>query len=49
MCSSDLIGGVLAAPLGARLARRVEPKTLMLMVGVVLTMTSVYNLYLALR
>jgi len=44
-----LIGGVLAAPLGARLARRVEPKTLMLMVGVVLTLTSVYNLYLALR
>lgn len=44
-----LIGGVLAAPLGARLAKRVEPKTLMLMVGVVLTLTSVYNLYLALR
>jgi uncharacterized membrane protein YfcA len=44
-----LIGGVIAAPLGARLARRVEPKTLMLMVGVVLTLTSVYNLYLALR
>lgn len=44
-----LIGGVLAAPLGARLAKRIEPKTLMLMVGVVLTLTSVYNLYLALR
>jgi uncharacterized membrane protein YfcA len=44
-----LIGGVLAAPLGARLARRIEPKTLMLMVGVVLTLTSIYNLYLALR
>ena len=44
-----LIGGVLAAPLGAMLAKRVEPKRLMLMVGVVLTMTSVYNLYLALR
>ena len=44
-----LIGGVIAAPLGARLAKRVEPKTLMLMVGVVLTLTSVYNLYLALR
>lgn len=44
-----LIGGVIAAPLGARLAKRVEPKTLMLMVGVVLTLTSLYNLYLALR
>jgi uncharacterized membrane protein YfcA len=44
-----LIGGVIAAPLGARLAKRVEPKTLMLMVGIVLTLTSVYNLYLALR
>jgi uncharacterized protein len=44
-----LIGGVLAAPLGALLAKRTEPKTLMLMVGVVLTVTSLYNLYLALR
>nr|WP_294810906.1 sulfite exporter TauE/SafE family protein [uncultured Sphingomonas sp.] len=44
-----LIGGVIAAPLGARLAKRVEPKTLMLMVGIVLTLTSIYNLYLALR
>jgi uncharacterized protein len=44
-----LIGGVLAAPLGALLAKRVNPKRLMLMVGVVLTLTSIYNLYLALR
>jgi uncharacterized membrane protein YfcA len=44
-----LIGGVIAAPLGARLAKRIEPKTLMLMVGIVLTLTSLYNLYLALR
>ena len=44
-----LIGGVLAAPFGALLAKRTEPKTLMLMVGVVLTATSLYNLYLALR
>jgi uncharacterized protein len=44
-----LLGGVLAAPFGALLAKRVEPKTLMLMVGVVLTLTSLYNLYLALR
>lgn len=44
-----LIGGVIAAPFGALLAKRVDPKTLMLMVGVVLTLTSVYNLFLALR
>jgi uncharacterized protein len=44
-----LIGGVIAAPLGAMLAKRVEPKRLMLMVGIVLTLTSLYNLYLALR
>ncbi len=43
-----LIGGVIAAPFGALLAKRVEPKTLMLMVGIVLTLTSLYNLYLAL-
>lgn len=43
-----LIGGVIAAPFGALLAKRVEPKTLMLLVGVVLTLTSLYNLYLAL-
>ena len=42
-----LIGGVIAAPFGALLAKRVEPKTLMLMVGIVLTLTSLYNLYLA--
>lgn len=44
-----LIGGMVAAPLGARLAKRVPAKSLMLMVGVVLTLTSLYNLYLALR
>lgn len=44
-----LIGGVIAAPFGALLAKRVDPKTLMLMVGIVLTLTSVYNLYLAVR
>ncbi|WHU02937.1 MULTISPECIES: sulfite exporter TauE/SafE family protein [unclassified Sphingomonas] len=42
-----LVGGVIAAPFGALLAKRVEPKTLMLMVGIVLTLTSLYNLYLA--
>ena len=44
-----LIGGVIAAPFGAMLAKRVPAKALMLMVGIVLTVTSVYNLWLALR
>ena len=43
-----LIGGVIAAPLGALLAKRVEAKTLMLLVGIVLTLTSVYGLWRAL-
>lgn len=43
-----LIGGVIAAPFGALLAKRVEAKTLMLMVGIVLTATSIYGLYRAL-
>jgi uncharacterized membrane protein YfcA len=42
-----LIGGVIAAPFGALLAKRVEAKTLMLMVGIVLTLTSIYGLYRA--
>lgn len=44
-----LIGGVLAAPLGALLAKRVQPKTLMFLVGIVLSLTSLYNLYLSVR
>jgi uncharacterized membrane protein YfcA len=43
-----LIGGVIAAPFGALLARRVPAKTLMFMVGIILTLTSLFNLYLAL-
>lgn len=43
-----LIGGVAAAPLGAVLAKRVPAKTLLLMVGVVLTITSSYGIYRAL-
>ena len=43
-----LIGGVIAAPFGALLARRVPAKTLMFMVGAILTLTSVFNLYVAL-
>jgi len=42
-----LIGGVLAAPFGAMLAKRVPAKTLMIMVGVILTITSLFGLYRA--
>ncbi|URW76953.1 sulfite exporter TauE/SafE family protein [Sphingomonas donggukensis] len=40
-----LIGGVVAAPLGALLAKRVPARVLMLLVGALLTLTSLYNLY----
>ncbi|MHA6722479.1 sulfite exporter TauE/SafE family protein [Sphingomonas sp. RS2018] len=40
-----LIGGVVAAPFGALLAKRVPARTLMILVGVILTLTSLYNLY----
>jgi len=43
-----LIGGLLAAPLGGYIAKRVPPKTLLLMVGIVLTATSLFSLYKAL-
>lgn len=43
-----VIGGLLAAPLGAFLAKRIPPQRLMLMVGVVLTITSLFSLYKAL-
>ena len=39
-----LIGGVLAAPLGAMLAKRVAANRLLLLVGVVLTATSLYGI-----
>jgi uncharacterized membrane protein YfcA len=42
-----LIGGVVAAPLGAIVAKRIEPDFLLTMVGVVLTLTSLYGLYRA--
>ncbi len=44
-----LIGGVLAAPLGAILTKRIPARQLLLMVGVVLTITSLYGIYRALR
>jgi len=39
-----LVGGVIAAPFGAMIAKRVPAKALMIMVGVVLTLTSLYSL-----
>lgn len=43
-----LIGGILAAPIGAVIAKRIPAKNLMLLVGVVLTATSLFSLYKAL-
>lgn len=43
-----LIGGVIAAPFGAWAAKHIPAKTLLLMVGVVLTVTSAYGIYRAL-
>ena len=43
-----LIGGVVAAPLGALVAKRVKADFLLTMVGVVLTVTSLYGVYRAL-
>lgn len=43
-----LIGGVLAAPFGAAIAKRVDPDRLLTFVGVVVTVTSAYGLYRAL-
>jgi len=42
-----LIGGVCAAPFGARIAKRVNPDTLLTFVGALVTLTSVYGLYRA--
>ena len=42
-----LVGGLLAAPLGAFLAKKIKPKQLLFLVGAVLTITSVYNVYKA--
>ena len=43
-----LIGGVLAAPFGARIAKRVNPDTLLTFVGILVIATSGYGLYRAL-
>lgn len=43
-----LIGGVLAAPIAAAVARRTRAKLLLVMVGIVMTLTSIYGIYRAL-
>ena len=43
-----LIGGVMAAPFGAMIAKRVNPDRLLTFVGAILTLTSGYGLYRAL-
>jgi uncharacterized protein len=43
-----LVGGLIAAPFGAMIAKRIRPRVLMLMVGIVLTATSLFSLYKAL-
>jgi uncharacterized membrane protein YfcA len=42
-----LIGGIVAAPLGAWAAKHLPAKQMLIMVGVVLTLTSVYGVYKA--
>jgi hypothetical protein len=43
-----LLGGILAAPLGALLAKRISAHVLMILVGVVLTLTSGYGIWTSL-
>jgi uncharacterized protein len=43
-----LIGGLLAAPLGGYVAKRVPARPLLIMVGIVLTLTSAYGIWRAL-
>ena len=40
-----LIGGVIAAPFGAMIAKNVPTKTLLVLVGIVLTATSLFSIY----
>ena len=42
-----LLGGVLAAPFGAKIAKRVNPDRLLTFVGMLVTLTSLYGLYRA--
>lgn len=43
-----LIGGVIAAPLGAWVVKIIPPKPLLILVGIILTLTSLYGVYRAL-
>jgi uncharacterized protein len=43
-----LIGGIAAAPMGGYVAKKVPAKGLMIMVGTVLTLTSLYGVWRAL-
>lgn len=43
-----IIAGLLAAPLGAIIAKRIPAKRLLMLVGVLLTATSLFSLYKAL-
>ncbi|PKB14915.1 hypothetical protein B0I00_2517 [Novosphingobium kunmingense] len=42
-----LIGGIVAAPIGAWAAKHFNPKVMLILVGVVLTLTSAYGVYRA--
>lgn len=42
-----LIGGLMAAPLGAWVAKHFNPKVMLILVGIVLTLTSLYGVYRA--
>ena len=42
-----LVGGVLAAPFGALIAKRVQPKTLLVFVGAILVLTGAYGVWRA--
>jgi len=43
-----LVGGVIAAPAGAWLVKRIPAKPLLILVGILLTLTSAYGIYRAL-
>ncbi len=40
-----VLGGILAAPIGAYIVKFIEPKTLMRLVGTLVIITSIYNIY----
>ncbi|HZV43667.1 MAG TPA: hypothetical protein VFF90_04290, partial [Saprospiraceae bacterium] len=42
-----IIGGVVAAPIGAFFASRVNKRSLMILVGIVIILTSTYTVYRA--